>query len=163
MEIVVRATIVFFFMFLVLRALGKRELSEMAPFELVLLLTMGDLVQQGVTQEDMSLTGAMLAAGTIGAWVLFLSYVSYRSAGSRRVLEGVPVLLVRGGAVVGEALKLERLTVEEVAENARGQGIEDLSEVELGVLEPDGKFSFIQREGADRGEGRGPDDGKHKA
>ncbi|MGH2675866.1 MAG: DUF421 domain-containing protein, partial [Actinomycetota bacterium] len=66
MEIVIRATIVYFLIWILIRALGKRELAQLGVFELVLLVTIGDLVQQGVTQEDFSVTGALLAIGTLG-------------------------------------------------------------------------------------------------
>jgi len=73
MEIVVRTVIIFFFVLFLTRAMGKKELSELTAFELILLVTMGDLVQQGVTQEDQSLTGAILAVGTLGLLIVLLS------------------------------------------------------------------------------------------
>lgn len=144
MQIVVRATIVFFFLWGLTRALGKRELAEMSAFELVLLITVGDLVQQGVTQEDYSVTGAILAAGTMAFWVLVFAYVAFRLPSARSVIEGDPVLIVRRGEPLQEAMRTERLTMDELREEARQQGIKDLSEVEVALLEPDGKFSFIK-------------------
>src|SRR3546814_11862330 len=78
MEIVVRATIIFVFLLILTRGLKRRTLADMAPFEMILLVVVGDIVQQGVTQEDFSLTGAVLAASTFGFWVTVLSYVSWR-------------------------------------------------------------------------------------
>ena len=147
MELPLRATAVFFFLWALTRALGKRELSEMNAFELVLLIVLGDLVQQGVTQEDYSVTGAFLAAGTIGFWVLVFSYLSFKFPRSRRALEGEPVLVVRRGEPLYDAMRLERLTIEEIEEEARLQGIKDLAEVEVGIIEPDGKFSFVKLDG----------------
>ncbi|MGQ0519529.1 MAG: DUF421 domain-containing protein [Actinomycetota bacterium] len=143
MEIPLRATVVFFFLWGLTRALGKRELAQMSAFELVLLITLGDLVQQGVTQEDYSVTGAMLATGTLAMWVLVFAYVSFRFQRARNVIEGDPVLIVRNGEPLVEALRVERLTVDEVLEEARQQGIGDLARVEVALLEPDGAFSFI--------------------
>lgn len=143
MEIVVRATVIFFFMWGLMRALGKRELTQMTAFELALLIVIGDLVQQGVTQEDMSLTGAMLAVGTIALWVLLFSYVGFRWSRTRSVLEGLPVVIIRDGRVQREALRIERLTLAEVTDAARQSGIEDLADVRVGIVEPDGKFSFL--------------------
>ncbi len=147
MEIIVRATVVYAFLWLVTRGTGKRQLSEMTAFELVLLVTMGDLVQQGVTQEDMSLVGAMLAVGTITLWVMFSSYLGWRLPRVRPVIEGVPTVVVRDGRPLDEVLRLERVTLEELKEGARNQGISDLGEIRIGVLEPDGKLSFIQFDG----------------
>jgi len=145
MEIVVRTVIIFFFVLLLTRAMGRKELSELTAFELILLVTIGDLVQQGVTQEDQSLTGAMLAVGTLGLLIVSLSYLSYKWRPIRRVIRGIAVVVVRDGRPIDDAMKLERLTIDDVIESAREQGIDDLGKVKLAVLEPDGKFSFIQR------------------
>jgi uncharacterized membrane protein YcaP (DUF421 family) len=144
MEIVLRATAVFFFLWLVTRVIGKKELAEITSFELVLIVTIGDLVQQGVTQEDMSVTGAMLAAGTIALLVVAMSYVGFRWRGSKRVIEGVPVIVVDDGVILEDVIAVERLTAEEVVSSAREQGIADVGRIRYGVLEPDGTFSFVR-------------------
>ena len=160
MEIILRATVIYFFLWVVTRGIGKRELSEMTAFELILLVTMGDLIQQGATQEDMSLTGAALAVSTLALWILVFAYSTWRFKGTRSVLEGVPVIVVRDGKPLHDMLKVERLTLEEVCEEARNQGIVDLAEVDVGVLEPDGKFSFLKTSGGSDRQGT-PE--KHKA
>jgi uncharacterized membrane protein YcaP (DUF421 family) len=154
MEIIVRATVIYFVLWALARGVGKRELSEMTAFELILLVTMGDLIQQGATQEDMSLTGAALAVGTLGMWILLVSYLSWRFKGIRPVTEGVPVVVIRDGEPLDKVLEVERLTLAEVCEAARNQGITDLAEVDVGVLEPDGKFSFLKSSGASSQHGR---------
>lgn len=146
MEIILRATALFFFVWVLMRMMGKRELSELTAFELVLLISIGDLIQQGVTQEDMSITGALLAVGTIGMWILAFSYASFRWKRSRSIIESFPVVVIEDGRLLDEMLRLERLTVEEVLDAAREQGIRDLKEVRIGILEADGKFSFITGE-----------------
>ena len=152
MEIIVRATVIYFFLLLLTRGLGKRELAQMSAFELLLLVTVGDLVQQGATQEDMSLTGAMLSVGTIGAWIGLFGYVSFRFPATRDLLEGVPVVVVHDGRILSEALVNERVPIEELLGAAREQGIGDLADVRVGVLEPDGQFTFIRMsEGDDEG------------
>lgn len=158
MDVVYRAAIIYTFLLVFTRALGKRELAEMSAFELVVLVTMGDLVQQGITQEDYSVTGALLAVSTFGFLSLLGSYVVFRFNSTQSVLEGSPVLVVRDGRPLHEILKLERVTMDELHEAAREQGIRDLSEVEVAVLEPDGKFAFIKANGE---QGKQPE--KHKA
>ena len=147
MEIIIRATVIYFVLWALARGVGKRELSEMTAFELILLVTMGDLIQQGATQEDMSLTGAALAVGTLAMWIVLFSYLSWRFKRVRPVTEGVPVVVIHHGAPLDEVLEIERLTLAEVCEAARNQGITDLAEVDIGVLEPDGKFSFLKSSG----------------
>jgi uncharacterized membrane protein YcaP (DUF421 family) len=153
MELILRATVVYFFLWAVARGVGKRELSEMTAFEMILLVIMGDLIQQGVTQEDMSVTGAVLVISTLAFWIVVSSYLTYRFRRTRSVFEGVPVVVVRNGEPVDKALRLERVTHEELREGARKQGITDLGEVTIGVLEPDGKFSFLTEDGAEQQQG----------
>jgi uncharacterized membrane protein YcaP (DUF421 family) len=143
MEIVARASVIYVFLWLLTRGLGKRELGEMTAFELLLLVIVGDLIQTGVLQEDTSVTGAMLAVGTIAMWILVVSWASFRWKGARRALEGAPVVVVRDGSPIMSALKVERVTLDEVLEATRQQGISNLRDVDLAILEPDGRFSFI--------------------
>jgi uncharacterized membrane protein YcaP (DUF421 family) len=143
-ELVVRASIVFWFLFLLMRGLGKRELAELTPFELIVLMVVGDLVQQGVTQEDTSITGALLTVSVFGSWVLALSVTTARWRWLRRRVDGVPVVVVQDGRLINEALRVERLTDEEVVEAAREQGIADLAHVRFGVLETSGRLSFLR-------------------
>src|SRR4051794_34766327 len=118
MDIVIRAGIAFFFVFLLTRVVGRRELSSMEPFDLILLIVLGDLVQQGITQSDYSLTGLWLASATIGLLTVFVSYLAYRFARLRPLLEGDPIVLVEDGKVIARNLQRERLTLEEVAAQA---------------------------------------------
>ena len=145
MEIILRATVIFAVLWLVTRVVGKRELGQLSAFELVLLVTMGDLVQQGVTQEDYSVTGAVLAVGTFAVLSVLLSYVSWRFPRSRPALEGQPAVVVRDGRMQDDVMRLERLPDTDLMEAARKQGIRDLSEVDLAVLENDGSLSFFRR------------------
>jgi uncharacterized membrane protein YcaP (DUF421 family) len=147
MEIILRSTVIYFFLWAVARGVGKRELSEMTAFELILLVVMGDLIQQGATQEDMSLTGAILAVGTLAMWILVFAYLSWRFRGLRPAMEGVPVVVIHRGQPLDEVLAIERLTLDEICEAARNQGITDLAEVDIAVLEPDGRFSFLKASG----------------
>lgn len=143
MELVYRAAVIYFFLWFITRVIGKKELGSMSPFELVLLVTMGDLVQQGVTQEDYSLTGSVLVIGTFALLLVLFSWVSFRFKRTRPALEGMPVVVVQDGAMRKEVMGYERLDEDELHEALREQGIADLAKVRYGVLEPDGKFSFI--------------------
>jgi uncharacterized membrane protein YcaP (DUF421 family) len=147
MQIVVRASVMFVFLFIVMRTMGRKELAELSAFELILIIVMGDLIQQGVTEQDNSLTGAITAIATFVAWMLALSYVSYKSSRARKLLEGRPVIVVRDGEPQKKMLQYERLTLDEIEDAAREQGIGDLREIAVGVLENDGSFSFIRTDG----------------
>lgn len=144
MQIIVRAFVMFVFLWFCMQVMGRKELAQISPFELVLLVVMGDLVQQGVTQQDSSVVGAMLAVGTFVASILALSYVTFRFKRTRDVIEGRPVVLVRDGRPLPRSISYERLTLDDVKDAAREQGIADLRDVRIGLLESDGKFSFIK-------------------
>lgn len=148
MEIVLRATVTFVFLFVLTRGLKRRALADLAPFELILLVTVGDLVQQGVTEEDYSLTGSLLAVSTIAFWVSVLTWVTWRWGRARQLVEGLPLIIVRDGEPIDRALALEHLPIAEVREAARQEGIGDLSAVRLAVLEPSGRISFIRTDDA---------------
>ena len=147
MEIVIRATVVYAALFLLMRGTRKRALAELSPFEMILLVTLGDIVQQGVTQEDYSLTGMVLAAGTFTFWVTAMSWASYRSPRARQAIEGLPLVIIENGEPVEAALRVEHMPLDDVKEAARQQGIADLASVRLGVLETSGRMSFIKYDG----------------
>ena len=146
MDIVIRAVFAFFFVFLLTRVVGRRELSSMEPFDLILLITIGDLVQQGVTQNDFSVTGMMLAVGTIALLTVLVSYLSWKFRSLRPVFEGEPLILVENGSYVDGNLARNRITREEVAGAARLQSIASIDDVRWAVLETNGQISFIKNE-----------------
>lgn len=148
MDIVIRATAMFVFLFVLLRLMGKRELSEMTPFELLTLIVMGDLIQQGVTHNDFSVTGAVLAVSTFAFWSMVLTAVTYKSSRAEKVLDGQPSVIIRHGEILEDGLSDNRLTKGEIESEMRLAGIGHVGEVEWAVLETNGKISFIR---ADRG------------
>jgi uncharacterized membrane protein YcaP (DUF421 family) len=145
MDLVLRATTVFFLVFVLTRVVGRRELSSLEPFDLIMLIVIGDLVQQGVTQSDYSLTGAFIVIGVIAVLTVFLSYLDYKFPRLRPLLGGEPLILVEDGKVIQRNLNRQRITVEEVAAQARLQQIAHLSDVRFAVLETGGQISFIEK------------------
>jgi uncharacterized membrane protein YcaP (DUF421 family) len=144
MGIVVRSVVIYCFLWLILRAVGKRELSQLTAFDLVVIVVMGDLVQQGLTLEDMSLTGAMLAVTPMALLSVLAGAVACKWPRAGRVIEGVPVVVMRQGEVVREAMRNERVDFADLYEAARTEGISDLRDVDWCVLEADGHFSFLR-------------------
>jgi len=147
MDLVLRATFVFGFVLLLTRVIGKRELGSLQPFDLVLLIVLGDALQQGLTQDDYSLTGAVLVVGTIAVAQVFVSWISYRFPRTRPLLDGDPIIILEDGRPIERNLRRERLTVDDIAEEARKQQIAHLSEVRYAVLETGGTISFIKKSG----------------
>jgi uncharacterized membrane protein YcaP (DUF421 family) len=147
MDIVLRAAVAFFFVLFLTRVVGRRELSSLQPFDLILLVMIGDLVQQGVTQNDFSVTGMVLAGGTIAALTVAVSYSSFRFPRLRPVVDGEPVIVLEKGEPITRNLARHRVTVDELRAAARGQGYSSLDELEWAVLETGGTISFIPRNG----------------
>lgn len=145
MEIVVRATVMFAIMYALLRLLGKRELGQLAPFELVVLIVMGDLVQQGITHNDVSLTGATLAIATFGFWSALLAHLGFRWRKAETLLEGQPAVLVRDGEVLAAGMARHLITLPELQAEMRLAGISHLRQVAWAILETEGKISFVRR------------------
>jgi uncharacterized membrane protein YcaP (DUF421 family) len=145
MDIALRATVLYFFVVLVTRGVGRRELSSLSPFDLILLIVLGDAIQQGLTQDDYSVTGAIIAVSTLASWQVFTAYLSFRSRTARRVFEGEPIVIAQDGKVIEKNLKRERLTEDELAEEMRQQQIASIEQVEWAILEPSGTISFIEK------------------
>jgi uncharacterized membrane protein YcaP (DUF421 family) len=148
MDIVIRAALMYLFLLFITRVVGRRELSTLEPFDLILLIVLGDLIQQGVTQSDYSFTGLLLAAGTIAIMQTSVSWIGYRSPDKAGlVLEGEPIVIVQEGKCLERNIRRERIAREEVLEAARKNGIGSLDEIEWGILETSGEMTFIKKSG----------------
>jgi uncharacterized membrane protein YcaP (DUF421 family) len=145
MDLVIRATVVFFFIFLVTRVVGRRQLSDLEPFDLILLVVLGDLVQQGITQSDESVTGTLTVISTIALLSVAVSWISFRSPRARLIAEGEPIVLVQDGRPVERNLRRERITLADVQEQARQAQIASVADIQWAILENDGKISCIPR------------------
>jgi uncharacterized membrane protein YcaP (DUF421 family) len=145
MDLVLRAAVAFLFVLFLTRVIGRRELSSLEPFDLIMLVMIGDLVQQGVTQNDFSLTGMLLVGGTIGVLTVLVSYAGWKFPFLRPALEGAPLIVVQDGEPILRNLARNRITVEEVFAEARREGIATLADVEWAVLETSGRITFIKR------------------
>jgi uncharacterized membrane protein YcaP (DUF421 family) len=143
MELVLRATAIYLFVWIVVRGTGKRSLAELTPLDLLVIVVLGDFVQQGVTQEDMSATGAIVAVSVFVFWTLAADFVGQRWRLGRKILASEPAIVLRAGQPLLDRLDRERVTVDELKEAAREQGFGDLGDIEIAVLETDGRFSFI--------------------
>ena len=160
MEIVVRALVVFLFLWVVTRAVGRSTLGELSTFELLLYVVMGDLVQQAVTQQDYSVTGGLLAVATFALLTVAISWLQWRFPRMRAQVTGRPVLVFADGRPLEGGMRRQRLTVADLLVAAREQGIRRTSEIDYAVLEADGRISFFTSdEGADPGAPEKPPQG----
>jgi len=145
-EIAVRAVVIFLFLWVVTRAVGRTTLGELSTFELLLFVTMGDLVQQSVTQQDFSVTGGVIAVSVFALMTVLLSWVQWRFPRTRGIVNGTPVVVVRSGRLLEKPARQQRLSDTDLMAAARQQGIRTVRDIDLAILEADGKLSFFTRE-----------------
>ncbi len=146
MDIALRGIVLFLFVYLLTRVIGRRELSSLQPFDLILLIVLGDSIQQGLTQDDYSITGAVIAVGTIASLQVLTSWSAFRFPWLRRALDGHPVVLVEDGKVIEKNLRRERLTIDDLAEQARTNELASIADVQWAIFEPSGTISFIPKQ-----------------
>jgi uncharacterized membrane protein YcaP (DUF421 family) len=146
MDLAIRAVVLFFFVYLLTRIIGRRELSSLEPFDLILLIVIGDAMQQGLTQDDYSVTGALIVVGTFAILQVLVSFLSYRFPKLRPALEGEPIIVVQNGKPLERNMRRERLTVQEVLVQARHQQLTSIEEIEWAVLETSGSISIIPKQ-----------------
>jgi uncharacterized membrane protein YcaP (DUF421 family) len=149
MDIVARAAVMFVVLYVLLRIMGKREIGQLTPFELVVMIVLGDLIQQGVTHNDFSLTGAILAITTFAFLAILMSWITFMFPKAEKLLDGEPRVIVRNGKLLKENLRRDRITQSEVESEMRLAGIARMSDVAWAILEPQGKISFIKADGSD--------------
>ncbi|QNN47922.1 DUF421 domain-containing protein [Thermomonas brevis] len=142
---VLRATAVYVLVMLLVRVSGKRAVGQFTPFDLVLLILIGNAVQNGINGGDNSLTGAAIMAVTLIVLNYTVALLTSRSRRAERLLEGVPVVLARDGKVFDRVLRRELVSSEDFAEALRSNQIEDIGEVRLALLETNGHITVIAR------------------
>lgn len=147
METVIRVIFVYCFVWACLRILGKRELSQMAPLELVMLLLIPQFFSRALTRQDYSMTNSVVAATTLFSLVVLTSMATFRYAGFRRFMESEPTVLVRRGKLLPRSLGHERIAPDEVFLAMHKVGVEKLEDVAWAILESDGKIAIIRSDG----------------
>lgn len=142
---ILHSALIFFFLMATLRLMGKRELSQISAFDLVILFIIGDIVAESVVQEDTSSLGAITSVAVFALLTILMSWISYRWSRTRSVIDGISCIIIVDGEPDRSVMRRERITLDDLQEAARSHDIRDLADVELGVLEPNGKFSFFTR------------------
>jgi uncharacterized membrane protein YcaP (DUF421 family) len=144
MDSVFRVALVYLFLMALFRLAGRRTLADVAPFDLVLLLIISELVQQAVVSDDPSLTNAVILCSTLVLLDIGLSLWKQRSPRVDRLIEGVPVLLVQHGEPIPDALRAMRIDESDILASARlCQGLERMSQIRFAVLEKNGGISIV--------------------
>lgn len=151
LDLIVRVTIIFIALTAGFRFLGKRELSQMSPFEIVTLLLIAEIVSPSLTAGDESIPGALVGAATLLLLTFLDSVMTYRLKWFQTVSEAPPAIVVNRGRLVDDVLHKDRIRPDEILSEMRKAGIERLDMIKWGVLEPDGRMSFVRYDGEDTG------------
>lgn len=141
---VLRACVIYLLVMVLVRISGKRAVGQFTPFDLVLLILIGNAVQNGINGGDNSLTGAAIMATTLIALNYGVAFVTSRSRKVEKIVEGAPVVLARNGKLFDGVLRRELVSSEDFRESLRMNGVEDVSEVELALLETNGSISVVK-------------------
>ena len=146
MDLAIRAVVIYIFIYTLTRIVGRRELSSLGPFDIILLVVIGDAVQQGLTQDDYSMTGAFIVVTVFALMQVLISYLSFRFRRLRSVLEGEPIVIIQDGKPIERNLRRERIALDEVMEQARASAqIAHLEDIQFAIVENSGAISFIQK------------------
>lgn len=147
MQLIFRTTLVYFIILIIIRASGKRTMSEITTFDFVLLLIVGEATQQALLNFDHSVTGAALVIGVLVTIDYLISIFSYKFRWFDRVANGVPILLLENGNLIKKHMDKARISAEEILVAARKtQGLESLDQIKYAVLEKDGSVSIVPKQ-----------------
>lgn len=145
-SVIIRSAIIYFFIFLVLRMAGKRTLSEMTTFDLILVLIISEATQQALIDDDHSIMGGMMAILTLVFLDVIFTTLSSRYTVFDKIMNGVPVFLLENGKLHLDRMKKSRIQMDDILEAARKTfGLESIDEIKSAVLEKDGSISIIPK------------------
>ena len=147
-EIVLRASVVYFALLVLIRLSGKRTVGQFTPFDLMVLVLLGDAVQGSMIAGDQSLAGGLILAMTLLGWNRLVGYVTSRSERVAAMVEGTADILARNGHVFHDVLRSADLTLKDLEEAMREQDCPAIGEIRLAVLEKDGRISVLKKKGA---------------
>jgi uncharacterized membrane protein YcaP (DUF421 family) len=145
-EIIVRGAAIFFFVMIVMRFWGKKHLSELNPFDLVLMLIMSESLQNALVDDDKSITGGFVSMGTLIVLNTLFNKLTSHSRAAEKIIDGTPKIIIKGGKLDEKMLKQESMTMQELHAALRQQGVMEPGDVEWGIIEPNGKFSVIKKQ-----------------
>ena len=144
-EIVLRGTVVYFVLLVLLRLSGKRTVGQFTPFDLLVLVLLGDAMQGSMIAGDQSLPGGIILVATLLGWNKIVGWLTSRSRRLERAVEGKPVVLARNGHVYGDALDRCNLNIDDLQEAMRNADCGSISRIRMAMLEKDGKISVVTK------------------
>ncbi|MES2858332.1 MAG: YetF domain-containing protein [Pseudomonadota bacterium] len=144
-EFVLRAVAVYAVLLALIRMSGKRTMGQFTPFDMLLIVLLGTAVQNSLVGEDVSLPGGLLLAALLIALNWCVAWITARSARAERIIEGAPVVIARNGKLFEKVLRRELISSSDFEEALRMNNIEDVTEVEIALLETNGSISVVPK------------------
>lgn len=144
--IIVRGTLMYLGLFIILRFMARRQAGHFGPADLLVIVLIADAAQNGLGKEYQSVTEGLVLVMTIVAWEYFIDWLTYRFPALRPFLRPPSLTLIKDGRIVKEARRSEMLSMDEIASQLRQQQVEDIAQVKLAKLEGDGRLSVLKRE-----------------
>ena len=140
-ELIVRSLIVYIFLLVLIRLTGKRQIGQLAPFDLILLLVLSNAVQNAMNGGDNSVQAGLISAVTLVALNYGIGYATYRSKRIEAIIEGRPQLLIHNGHLYKDVMEQQRLTQHELDAALRRQGVNDIGRVHMAMIENNGEIT----------------------
>jgi len=142
---ILKGSIAVIYLFLVIKMLGKKQISELNIFDYIIGLSLGNIAAEMTVNEDITIAIGLLAMTVYGLFSLFVSYITTKSIVARRFITGFPVVIIQDGKISREQLKKCKLDINDLLQDARESGYFDISEINYAVMEPSGKISFLPK------------------
>ncbi len=149
-ELVLRAAVIYFFLLLVMRFIGRHEFGQLTPFNLVLLLIISESVSQAINAGDNSLLAGLISASTLLGLNVLLTIGQYRNRRIRTIISPEALKVIENGRVIEKSLRRELMTRDDLVERLRAKGIGGIEEVRIAYIESDGDISALTYRGTDR-------------
>lgn len=142
---VIKGSIAVIYLFLVIKILGKKQISELNIFDYIIGLSLGNIAAEMTVNEEITIITGILAMTVYGAFSLFVSFITAKSIMARRFITGFPVVIIENGKISREQLKKCKIDVNDLLQDARESGYFDISEINYAIMEPSGKISFLPK------------------
>lgn len=142
-NVIIKGFMSLLFLFLVIKMLGKKQVSQLNIFDYVIGISLGNLAAEMTINSDISIINGFMAMAIYGSCSLFVSFITNKSIIARRMISGVPIVLIENGKISKKQLKKVKLDVNDLLQDAREDGIFDISKVETAIMEASGKVTFL--------------------
>ena len=141
----IKGSIAVIYLFLVIKVLGKKQISELNIFDYIIGLSLGNIAAEMTVNDEISILTGLLAMTIYGLFSLFVSFITSKSIIARRILVGTPTMLIQRGKILENSLKQARIDINDLLQEARNNGYFDISKIEYAIMEANGKISFLPK------------------